>query len=143
MTQDAKEIGMIKRHRQLSVWQKAMELTEHIYIFSQLLPAEEKFGLMSQMRRCSVSIPSNIAEGASRHSDKEFLRFLNIAKGSLAELETQVILCSRLYTLNWDFTHTFQCIETVFALNEALRSHLLRSMTTQASSSKLQASSEE
>ena len=134
---------MIKRHRKLSVWQKAIELTEHIYVFTQLLPDDERFGLTSQMRRCSVSIPSNIAEGASRHSDKEFLRFLNIAKGSLAELETQLILCSRLYKLNWNFNETFQCIETVFALNEALRSRLLRSMNAQASSVQLQASSEE
>jgi len=66
---------MIKRHRKLSVWQKAIELTEHVYIFTQLLPEDERFGLISQMRRCSVSVPSNIAEGASRHSDKEFLRF--------------------------------------------------------------------
>jgi len=134
---------MIKRHRKLSVWQKAIELTEHIYMFTQLLPDDERFGLTSQMRRCSVSIPSNIAEGASRHSDKEFLRFLNISKGSLAELETQLILCSRLYKLNWNFNETFQCIETVFALNEALRSRLLRSMNAQASSVQLQASSEE
>lgn len=133
---------MIKRHRRFSVWQKAMELTEHIYLFTQLLPSEEKFGLTSQLRRCSVSIPSNIAEGASRHSDKEFLRFLNIAKGSLAELETQIILCSRLYTLNWDFDQTQRIIEDVFALNEALRSKLLRSMNSQASSIQLQASSE-
>jgi len=134
---------MIKRHRKLSVWQKAIELTEHVYIFTQLLPEDERFGLISQMRRCSVSVPSNIAEGASRHSDKEFLRFLNISKGSLAELETQLILCSRLYKLNWNFNETFQCIETVFALNEALRSRLLRSMNAQASSVQLQASSEE
>ena len=133
---------MIKRHRRFSVWQKAMELTEHIYLFTQLLPSEEKFGLTSQLRRCSVSIPSNIAEGASRHSDKEFLRFLNIAKGSLAELETQIILCSRLYNLNWDFDQTQRIIEDVFALNEALRSKLLRSMNSQASSIQLQASSE-
>ena len=134
---------MIKRHRRLSVWQKALELTEHIYVFSRLLPAEEKFGLISQMRRCSVSIPSNIAEGAARHSDKEFLRFLNIAKGSLAELETQIILCSRLYALEWDYDQTHRCIEDVFALNEALRSRLLRSMNSQASSVRLQASSED
>ena len=133
---------MIRRHRRFSVWQKAMELTEHIYLFTQLLPSEEKFGLTSQLRRCSVSIPSNIAEGASRHSDKEFLRFLNIAKGSLAELETQIILCSRLYNLSWDFDQTQRIIEDVFALNEALRSKLLRSMNLQASSIQLQASSE-
>jgi len=134
---------MIKRHRKFAVWQKAMELTEHIYVFTQLLPTEEKFGLISQMRRCSVSIPSNIAEGASRHSDKEFLRFLNIAKGSLAELETQLILCSRLYNLDWDYDLTQRMIEEVFALNEALRSRLQRSMNSQASSIQLQASSEE
>jgi len=119
---------MINRHRNFLVWQKAMDLTVYIYQFTNLLPDSEKFGLISQMRRCSVSVPPNIAEGASRHSDKEFLRFLNIAKGSLAELDTQVILCERLYNFDWDINQTQKLIEDVFALNESLRSRLFRSI---------------
>lgn len=119
---------MIKRHKNFSVWQKSMDLAEHIYMLTNQLHSDEKFGLMSQMRRCSVSIPSNIAEGASRHSDKEFLRFLNMAKGSLAELETQTLLCQRIFDLNWDYFQTFRLIEDVFALNESLRNRLRTSI---------------
>ena len=73
-----------------------MELVEDIYIISSKFPAEEKFGLVSQMRRCAVSIPSNIAEGAARNTQKEFINFLHIAQGSLSELDTQLEISSRL-----------------------------------------------
>ncbi len=119
---------MIKRHTQMRVWQSAMTLAEEIYKFSATLPDSEKFGLQSQMQRCVVSIPSNITEGAARHSDREFLRFLNIAKGSLAELETQMLLCQRLFNLNWDFDKSFNLIEQVFAQNESLRTTVLKSI---------------
>jgi len=67
-----------------------MELASDVYRFTTRLPTEEKFGLSSQMRRAAVSIPSNIAEGAARGSDREFIRFLNIAAGSASELDTQI-----------------------------------------------------
>ncbi len=118
---------MIKRHHQLSVWKKSMELAEEVYSLSNQLPREEQFGLISQLRRCSVSIPSNIAEGVSRHSDKEFLRFLNIAKGSLAELETQLLLCARLYGLDSLVSPGLGLVEDVFAMNESLRLRLKQS----------------
>ncbi len=73
-----------------------MILTEEVYKLSKELPKDEKFGLISQIKRCSVSVPSNIAEGAGRNSKKEFLHFLSIAHGSLMELETQLQLLSRL-----------------------------------------------
>ncbi len=73
-----------------------MILTEEVYKLSKELPKDEKFGLISQIKRCSVSIPSNIAEGAGRNSKKEFLHFLSIAHGSLMELETQLQLLHRL-----------------------------------------------
>lgn len=73
-----------------------MLLSEKIYVFTRQLPKEETYGLVSQMRRAAISIPSNIAEGQARLNTGEFRQFLGIAKGSLAELETQLILCERL-----------------------------------------------
>jgi len=73
-----------------------MDLVEYIYALMKQLPDDEKFGLISQIKRCSVSIPSNIAEGAGRKSDKEFCYFLSISNGSTTELETQLLLVKRL-----------------------------------------------
>ena len=86
--------------KELTVWQKARKLNKSVYTLSEKLPADEKFGLTSQIRRSSVSISSNIAEGSSRASDKDFGRFLRIAIGSSFELETQLILSSDLDLLN-------------------------------------------
>lgn len=82
----------IKHYRELIVWQKAMLLAKAIYEVSAGFPRDELYGLSSQMRRCAVSVPSNIAEGHNRDSLKDYLRFLSIAQGSLAELETQISL---------------------------------------------------
>ena len=82
--------------RDLIVWQKAMELARQVYSLTRHLPKEERYGLSDQMRRAAVSIPSNIAEGQARDSRKEFLNFLSIAKGSNAELNTQLELCVTL-----------------------------------------------
>ena len=78
--------------KELKVWQKSIDLCQDIYLLTENFPKSETFGLVSQIRRSAVSIPSNIAEGQARHADKDFIRFLNIAYGSLAELETQIIL---------------------------------------------------
>ena len=80
----------------LEVWQKAMDLTEEVYKLTRTFPKEEIYGLTSQIRRAAVSIPSNIAEGASRAGSREFLQFLHIARGSSSELETQLILAERI-----------------------------------------------
>ncbi len=85
------------RYRELDVWKKAMELSFTIYEATKMFPDEEKFGLVSQMRRSSVSIASNIAEGAGRNSNGEFRQFLGIAQGSTFELETQTLLASRMH----------------------------------------------
>ncbi|MEI9956964.1 MAG: four helix bundle protein [Ferruginibacter sp.] len=77
------------------VWQKAMDLAVNAYLLTGFFPKEEKFGLISQIQRCAVSIPSNIAEGSGRVSTKEFQHFISIAMGSSFELETQVILAFR------------------------------------------------
>ena len=82
--------------RKLDVWERSMGMTEDIYKLTKAFPDTEKFGLISQMRRCSVSIPSNIAEGAGRNHDKEFAHFLAISIGSAFELETQLLLSVRL-----------------------------------------------
>ena len=79
-------------HKNLDAWQKAMDMAELIYKVTESLPKEERFGLISQMRRSVVSIPSNIAEGATRHSNKEYIQFLYISLGSASELETQILL---------------------------------------------------
>ena len=83
-------------HEQLDVWQDAMDLVVLTYRFSQQFPDSERFSLTAQIRRAAVSVPSNIAEGAARRSRPEYLRFLSIARGSLAELSTQVQIAVRL-----------------------------------------------
>ena len=87
---------MGKPHHKLETWKRSLTLVTEIYRITAQFPSEEKFGLVSQMRRAAVSIPSNIAEGAARNSRKEFINFLHIAQGSIAELETQVIISNKL-----------------------------------------------
>ena len=96
---------MDKPHKNLKAWQLAMDIAEKIYSITESFPANEKFGLVSQMRRCAVSVPSNIAEGAARNTKKEFANFLHIAQGSLSELDTQLELALRLHYIDkvaWD-----------------------------------------
>jgi len=88
---------MIESYKQLIIWQKSIDLAENIYRATALLPQSELYGLTSQMRRCAISIPSNIAEGYKRRSLGDYVRFLTIADGSAAELETQIILAGKLY----------------------------------------------
>lgn len=90
------EIGDMHQYKELNIWKKSVELAVEIYAQTQKFPLEEKFGLISQLRRCAISVPSNIAEGAGRKSDKEFCQFLSISYGSLCELETQLIISMHL-----------------------------------------------
>ena len=83
-------------HKNLEAWNSAMKLVKEIYTITKEVPSDERYGLTSQMRRAAVSIPSNIAEGAARKSDKEFMQFLYNSLGSTSELETQLIICSEL-----------------------------------------------
>lgn len=94
--------GEVRRYRDLVVWQKALAWVEGVYAFTGNWPVDERFGLTSQIRRSAVSVPSNIAEGCARRTTPEFLRFLAIARGSLAEAETQLIIAGRLGYLAQD-----------------------------------------
>ncbi len=82
--------------QELKIWQKAISVAEQVYILSSRFPSEEKYGLTSQIRRSAISIPSNIAEGASRNTNGEFKNFIGIANGSTNELCTQLIISERL-----------------------------------------------
>ncbi|MCA0334593.1 MAG: four helix bundle protein [Bacteroidetes bacterium] len=93
-------MSMIKDFKDLIVWQKAMDLVAEVYGLVKKLPKEELYALSDQIRRSAISIPSNIAEGQGRNTHKEFNHFLAIAKGSKAELETQLLLCVKINYLN-------------------------------------------
>ncbi|TNC81772.1 MAG: four helix bundle protein [Oleiphilus sp.] len=107
----------------MDIWKLSMRLVEGIYQTTDRLPESEKFGLTSQMRRAAVSIPSNIAEGASRKSDKEFYRFLCFSRGSLMELETQLLICMRLGYIETNREQE-ELIEHIFAKINALMHNL-------------------
>jgi four helix bundle protein len=92
------------RYRELKVWQKAIDLAVEVYQITEKLPKEERYGLISQINRCVVSIPSNIAEGAGRNTKKDFDNFLGISLGSSFELDTQLVISNRLgYVSSDDF----------------------------------------
>lgn len=86
------ERAKVRHYKELKIWQKGMALTKEVYRITESFPASEKYGLANQLRRAAVSIPSNIAEGQARSGTREFLQFLSHASGSLAELETQILL---------------------------------------------------
>ncbi len=91
---------MVKHYKELIVWKKAMDLVTEIYRLTDAFPENEKFGLVSQLRRAAVSIPSNIAEGQGRLSIGEFKQFLGHARGSLFEVETQILIANNLKLYN-------------------------------------------
>lgn len=96
--------------RELGIWKDSFALVKDVYVYCKDLPDDEKFGLKSQIQRCAVSIPSNIAEGSGRTSDKEFLYFLNVAISSSYELETQLLLCYELF--GRDVDHLIEKIQS-------------------------------
>jgi four helix bundle protein len=103
-------------HKRLEVWTRSMMLVTEIYHISKNFPADEKFGLTNQIRRASVSIPSNIAEGAARQTNKEFVQFLYIALGSCAEVETQLMIAQNLQYYN-----SSNILETLYAVKRMLQ----------------------
>jgi four helix bundle protein len=108
-------------HKKLVVWQQAMELVKDVHRITNEFPRDEQFILTSQMRRSAISVPSNIAEGSARSSDREKTNFLNIARGSLSELDTQMELCRSLgYLKSADKTDVQERIDRVSALLRGL-----------------------
>ncbi|MEK7212390.1 MAG: four helix bundle protein [Patescibacteria group bacterium] len=115
----------MRNFKELTVWNKSIELVVLVYKLTSGFPKSEDFGLTSQMRRAAVSIPSNIAEGHMRTTTKDFKQFLAIARGSCAELETQGIIAHRLgYLSRTDFESLMSEIETVARMSSALYSKL-------------------
>ncbi|MEN3368619.1 MAG: hypothetical protein V7609_762 [Verrucomicrobiota bacterium] len=116
-----------QNYKDLLVWQKGIALAKVIYRLTQSFPAEEKFGLVSQMRRAAVSIPSNLAEGQARHTTGEFVQFISHAEGSSAELDTQLILavelgfCKKLAALS-----IYESIDEIRRMLSALRRAISR-----------------
>ena len=96
------DVHNTKAHHNLAAWQVARELVKRVYILTRTFPREELFVLTIQVRRAAISIPSNIAEGAARTGPREFAHFLNVARGSLSELETQLLIASDLAYLSID-----------------------------------------
>jgi four helix bundle protein len=116
----------ISRFRELKAWQLGMDLTEKVYLLTDSFPKSEIYGLSSQIRRCAVSIPSNLAEGHGRTSTKEFLQFIAIAYGSICELETQILLSHRLKYLDQSNLETVSALltetsKTIRGLQKAIR----------------------
>ena len=115
---------MKRTHHDLKLWQESMQLVEGVYRLTSAFPDGERYGLISQMRRAAVSVPSNIAEGAGRSGEKEFLKFLSISRGSLSELETQLLLASRLGYMDGGMEKISTRMNTVFALIGGLMNSL-------------------
>ncbi len=116
----------MKTHKDLDVWKDSIELVVEIYKITRGFPKEETYGLTSQIRRAAVSVPANISEGAARNYTREFIRFLRIARASLSEVETHLIISLKLNYLN---ENLFKIIQgKIFKVNAQL-SGLIKSIT--------------
>ena len=124
----------METHRDLRVWQQSMDFVSSIYLMTRSLPKEELFGLVSQMRRSAVSVPSNIAEGYARGTDKEKIHFLRISSGSMSELETQLTLCLKLgYISQEEYNTTSEKLVSVWKQLNALISVIKKRINSQES----------
>lgn len=111
--------------KELKIWQKALDLTTEVYQLSQKFPNEEKYGLTSQIRRSAVSIPSNIAEGAGRNSNREFAHFLGVSNGSSYELQTQLLIAKNLNLIDIPLDHLLDQLDQIQKMNYALQQKLI------------------
>ena len=115
----------MRPHQNLEAWIKALDLVTDVYKGTEHFPKEERYGLTSQIRRAAVSIPANIAEGAGRHSKKEFAHFLSNSQGSASELETELIIANRLgYLDETSFARLIAQLERIGRLITGLRRHV-------------------
>ncbi len=102
----------IQSYKDLLIWQKGIEIVKQIYLYTDAMPTNENFGIISQLRRSSISIPCNIAEGWGRETSKSFIQYTKIAKGSLMELETLMIICKDLKYIKENEFETIQTLIT-------------------------------
>ena len=115
----------MRPHEQLDVWRKSIDFTVEVYKVTDGLPKDERFGLTSQIRRASVSIAANIAEGAGRKSDKEFLNFLSMSQGSASEVETEMLIAFRLEYISVEaFENLMQKLDEIGRMITGLCKHL-------------------
>jgi four helix bundle protein len=114
-----------RSYKDLVVWQKGIQLAKLVYGLTRRFPSEEKFGIVAQMRPAAVSVPSNIAEGQARHTTGEFIQFISHAEESVAELDTQLIVCVELtYARAKDADAVFELISELRRVLNALRRKL-------------------
>ena len=106
----------VESFKQLTVWQRSIQVVKEVYRLTKSLPESERYGLVNQIRRAAISVPANIAEGKKRKTKKDFLQFLRIADGSAAELETQLFLCRDLYSIDIS-----ECISLLTEVSKMLR----------------------
>ncbi len=119
----------MRSHEKLDVWKRSIDFVVEVYRLTESFPLDEKFGLTSQIRRASVSIPANIAEGAARESDKEFVRFLSIAQGSTSEVETEMLIANRLgYITSQKHVAIKSSLDDIGRMITGLSKHLKRKM---------------
>ena len=122
----------METHKDLRVWQQSIEMVTSIYLMTQSFPKEETFGLVSQLRRASVSVPSNIAEGYARGTDKEKLHFLRMSSGSMSEVETQLLLSLNLGYIDQEkYNELSEIVTSVWKQLNSLISSIKNRLTPQ------------